>query len=163
MSDVFILVVEDEPEVRDAIARDLEPFTAVFRIEVAEDAADAREAMAELRSSGDEVAIVLADHLLPGEHGTDFLIALHQDPDTQPIRKVLITGQAGHEDTIRAINEASLNHYVTKPWDAERLQSVVSDELTEWVIENAESVLPFVSVLDGPRLMDTLRNRPWKH
>ena len=163
MSDVFILVVEDEPEVRDAIARDLEPFTAVFRIEVAEDAADAREAMAELRSSGNEVAIVLADHLLPGEHGTDFLIALHQDPDTQAIRKVLITGQAGHDDTIRAINEANLNHYITKPWDAERLQSVVSDELTEWVIENAESVLPYVSVLDGPRLMDTLRNRPWKH
>ena len=62
-----------------------------------------------------------------------------------------------------AINEASLNHYITKPWEADQLQSVVSDELTEWVIENAESVLPFVSVLDAPRLMETLRNRPWKH
>ncbi len=163
MSDVFILVVEDEPEVRDAISRDLEPFAAVFRIEVAEDAADAREAMADLRAAGNDVAIVLADHLLPGEHGTDFLIALHQDPETSSIRKVLITGQAGHDDTIRAINEANLNHYVSKPWEADELQSVVRDELTDWVIENAESVLPFVSVLDAPRLMDTLRNRPWKH
>jgi len=156
-------VVEDEPEVRDAIARDLEPFAAAFRIEVAEDAADAREAMADVRGRGDEVALVLADHLLPGEHGTDFLIALHQDPVTETIHKVLITGQAGHEDTIRAINEAKLNHYVSKPWNAEELRAVVSDELTDWVIEHAESVLPYVSVLDGPRLMDTLRNRPWKH
>jgi two-component system chemotaxis response regulator CheY len=163
MSDVFILVVEDEPEVRDAIARDLEPFAAAFRIEVAEDAADAREAMADVRGRGDEVALVLADHLLPGEHGTDFLIALHQDPETETIHKVLITGQAGHEDTIRAINEAKLNHYISKPWNADELQAVVSDELTDWVIEHAESVLPYVSVLDGPRLMDTLRNRPWKH
>lgn len=163
MSDVFILVVEDEPEVRDAIARDLEPFAAVFRIEVAEDADDAREAMAEARERGDEIALVLADHLLPGEHGTDFLIALHRDADTSSIRKVLITGQAGHDDTIRAINEAKLNHYIAKPWNAEELQAVVSDELTDWVIENAESVLPYVSVLDGPRLMETLRNRPWKH
>jgi two-component system chemotaxis response regulator CheY len=163
MSDVFILVVEDEPEVRDAIARDLEPFATAFRVEVAEDAADAREAMADVASRGDEVALVLADHLLPGEHGTDFLIALHRDEATSSIRKVLITGQAGHDDTIRAINEAKLNHYVTKPWDAEQLQAVVRDELTDWVIEHAESVLPYVSVLDGPRLMETLRNRPWKH
>lgn len=163
MSDVFILVVEDEPEVRDAIARDLQPFATVFRIEVAEDAVDAREAMADADERGDQIALVLADHLMPGELGTDFLVALHRDPATKPIHKVLITGQAGHQDTIRAINEADLNHYVAKPWDPVELQAVVRDELTDWVIANAEDVLPFVSVLDGPRLMETLRNRPWKH
>ncbi len=163
MSDLFILVVEDEPEVRDAIARDIEPFTPTFGVEVAEDAEDARAAMEDVAARGAQVALVLADHLLPGERGTDFLIALHDDPATQPIRKVLITGQAGHEDTIRAINRANLNHYIAKPWDPADLQDVVRDELTDWVIDHAEDVLPYVAVLDGPRLMDTLRNRPWKH
>ena len=163
MSDVFILIVADEPEVRDAISRDVEAFTPVFRVEVAEDAADARAAMEECAARGDRVALVLADHLLPGEHGTDFLIALHRDEATRSIRKVLITGQAGHDDTIRAINEADLNHYIAKPWDPEDLRSVVRDELTGWVIEHEESVLPYVAVLDGPRLMETLRDRPWRH
>ena len=163
MSDVFILVVEDEPEVRDAIARDLEVFTPVFRIEVAEDAEDARAVMAECEARGDQVALVLADHLLPGERGTDFLIALQQDPATQSVRKVLITGQAGHQDTIRAINEADLNHYIAKPWDVEDMRLVVRDVLTTWVIDQEPDVLPYVAVLDGPRLMEALRNRPWKH
>ena len=161
MSDVFILVVEDEPEVRDAIARDLEAFVPTFRIEVTEDAEDARVVLEECAERGDRVALVLADHLLPGERGTDLLIALHRDPATEPIRKVLITGQAGHQDTIRAINEAKLNHYVAKPWDGEALRTIVRDELTAWVIDEAPDVLPFVSVLDGPRLMEALRNRPW--
>ena len=163
MSDVFILVVEDEPEVRDAIARDLEAFMPTFRIEVTEDAEDARAVLGECAERGDRVALVLADHLLPGERGTDLLIALHRDPATESIRKVLITGQAGHQDTIRAINEAKLNHYIPKPWDGDELRTIVRDELTTWVIDEAPDVLPFVSVLDGPRLMEALRDRPWKH
>jgi two-component system chemotaxis response regulator CheY len=163
VSDVFILIVEDEPEVRNAIERDVEVFTPGFRIEVAEDAADARSAMADCAARGDRVALVLADHLLPGEQGTDFLIALHRDPATRSIHKVLITGQAGHEDTIRAINEADLNHYIAKPWQPDELQRVVRDELTDWVIANEEDVLPYMAVLDGPRLMETIRDRPWRH
>jgi two-component system chemotaxis response regulator CheY len=163
VSDVFILIVEDEREVRDAIERDIEVFTPAFRIEVAEDAADARSAMEDCAGRGDRVALVLADHLLPGEQGTDFLIALHQDPETRSVRKVLITGQAGHEDTIRAINEADLDHYIAKPWQPDELQRVVRNELTDWVIANEEDVLAYVAVLDGPRLMETIRDRPWRH
>ena len=160
MSDRFILIVEDERAVRDAIARDIRMFTPAFRTEVTEDAADARAVLAEIAGRGDEVALVLCDHLLPGERGTDCLIALEQDPDTRPMRKVLITGQAGHDDTIRAINEARLDHYIAKPWDPAELQQVVSDELTEWVLANADDVLPYVAILDGARLMERLRTRP---
>lgn len=159
MSDVFILVVEDEPAVRDAIARDLAPFTPAFRIEVTEDASDARAVLEEIAADGHRVGLVLCDHLLPGERGTDFLIALHGDPATHPIRKVLITGQAGHEDTIRAINEADLDHYIAKPWQPEELQRVVRNELTGWVIDHADDLLPYVAALDGPRLMEAIARR----
>lgn len=161
MSRITILVVEDEPEVRQAIGRDLDPFAETFRIEFAEDAEDARQAMAECDASGDRVGLVLADHLLPGERGTDFLIALNSDAATAPIRKVLITGQAGHEDTIRAINEADLRHYIAKPWEPVDLQAVVREQLTEWVLERERDLLPFVAVLDGPRLLEAMRTRTW--
>ena len=161
MTDIAIVVVEDEPEVRQAIVRDLLPFRAAFRIEVAEDVDDARSAIEESVARGGRVALVLADHLMPGQRGTDFLIDLNNAPGGSAIRKVLITGQAGHEDTIRAINEADLDHYIAKPWDPKDLQAVVRDQLTEWVVAEVDDVLPYVAVLDGPRLLGEIKSNTW--
>ena len=159
MSRIAILIIEDEPEVREAIARDLGSFAASFRIELAEDVDDARTVMAELTAGGDRVGLALCDHLLPGERGVDYLVELNGDPATRPVRKVLITGQAGLEDTVRAVNEADLDHYIAKPWTVENLHDVVREQLTTYVIENEEDLLPFVSVLDGPRLMNAVAGR----
>jgi two-component system chemotaxis response regulator CheY len=159
MNRIAILVIEDEPEVREAVARDLESFADHFQIELAEDVEDARTVMTELRSSGDRVGLALCDHLLPGERGVDYLIELNQASGTRAIRKVLITGQAGLEDTVRAVNEADLDHYIAKPWTVENLHAVVIDQLTDYVIENEDDLLPFVSVLDGARLMAAIADR----
>jgi two-component system chemotaxis response regulator CheY len=156
MSRLVILCIEDEDEVRDAVVRDLEAFEPAFLVEMAEDADDARQVVRELVEAGDEIALVIADHRLPGMQGTDFLIELHGQPNTAAARKVLLTGQAGHEDTIRAINQADLDHYISKPWTEEELHSVVREQLTEYVLRNVEDVLPFVAILDGPRLLQRL-------
>ena len=156
MSRLVILCIEDEDEVRDAVARDLEAFEPTFLVEVAEDADDARQVVEEIEAADDEIALVIADHRLPGMQGTDFLIELHGADTTGKARKVLLTGQAGHEDTIRAINEASLDHYISKPWTEEDLHSVVREQLTEYVLENVQDVLPYVAILDGPRLLERL-------
>lgn len=154
MSNLVILCVEDEVEVRNVLVRDIEPFGSVFRIEEAEDAADAREAVAQCLEAGEQLALVLCDHMLPGESGVDFLVALNAEADTQPARKVLVTGQAGLEDTVRAVNKAGLDYYVAKPWSRDDLQRLVRDELTTYVIEHVDDVLPFVSILDGARLLE---------
>jgi two-component system chemotaxis response regulator CheY len=154
MSRLVILCIEDEDEVRDAVVRDLEVFEPTFLVEMAEDADDARQVVSDVASSGDEIALVIADHRLPGMQGTDFLIELHAEPPTAKARKVLLTGQAGHEDTIRAINQADLDHYVSKPWTPEELHAVVREQLTEYVLENVEDVLPYVAMLDGARLLE---------
>lgn len=159
MSSLVILVVEDEPGVRDAVVRDLESFEPLFRIEPAEDATDARAAMEECFADGGRVALIVADHLLPGQHGTDFLIEVNGTDDGRSIKKVLLTGQAGHEDTIRAINEAGLDHYVSKPWSGADLIAVVSKQLTDYVLEEVDDLLPFVSVLDAPRLLEAIAQR----
>lgn len=154
MSRLVILCIEDEDEVRDAVVRDLEVFEPTFLVEMAEDADDARAVLNEVEAMGDEIALVIADHRLPGMQGTDFLIELHGDPQTARARKVLLTGQAGHEDTIKAINQADLDHYISKPWTEEELHSVVREQLTEYALRNVEDVLPFVAILDGPRLLE---------
>ncbi len=156
MSRLVILCIEDEDEVRDAVVRDLESFEPTFLVEMAEDADDARQVVGEIADAGDEIGLVIADHRLPGMQGTDFLIELHSDPPTASARKVLLTGQAGHEDTIRAINQADLDHYISKPWTEEELHSVVREQLTEYVLRNVEDVLPYVAMLDGPRLLERL-------
>lgn len=156
MNRLVILCIEDEEEVRDAVVRDLEEFEPTFMIEIAEDADDARHVVEEIVAAGDSIALVIADHRLPGTQGTDYLIELHQNPSTASARKVLLTGQAGHEDTIRAINEADLHHYISKPWTREELHSVVREQLTEYVLRQDKDVLPFIAVLDAPRLLSKL-------
>lgn len=154
-----VLVLEDEPEVRDAIVRDLGPLAGAIRVEAAEDVPDAHEVLAELQRDGDPLAVVLADHRLPGVTGVDFLVELCRDPDHGRSRKVLVTGQADQQDTIRAVNEAGLDHYVTKPWDADDLRGLVRDELTTYVLEQEVDPLPFLAVLDAGRAMPALRGR----
>ncbi len=154
MSELVIVVVEDEPEVRAAIVRDLAPLADGVRIDEADTVDDARRAMDEADEAGDHVGLILADHRLPGESGVDLLVSINADPERRTIRTVLITGQAGHHDTIRAINEAGLDWYFTKPWDPDELVSVVTQQLTTYVIEAGLDLLQFVRTLDGPRLLE---------
>lgn len=157
---LWILVVEDEPEVRDALVRDLEPFTATIRVDAASDVDDAWAAIEEADDAGDLLALVLADHRLPGRTGVDLLVDLDADPHHAGARKVLVTGQAGLDDTVRAVNDAGLDHYIAKPWRAGELREVVREQLTDFVLDEVDDVLPFVSVLDGARLMGAIGSRP---
>jgi two-component system chemotaxis response regulator CheY len=159
METIGILVVEDEPEVRDALVRDLAPFADIFRIETAEDVNDARDVVAELKEEKVKLGLVLCDHVLPGTHGVDFLVELHDAPATAATRKVLITGQAGLGDTVKAINKADLHHYIAKPWLVEDLHNVVKTQLTEYALAESENLLPYVGLLDGPRLLDAVSRR----
>lgn len=152
-----ILILEDEPEVRDALERDLAPIAGDVRIEVADTVADAWDVVSEVDEDGDILALVLADHRLPGKTGVDFLVEMNDDERTALTRKVLVTGQADQDDTIRALNQAKLDHYFSKPWDVEKLLGVVRDQLTDYVLDLDIDPLPYLRVLDGVRVMEALR------
>lgn len=159
MNELVLLVVEDEPEVLAAVVADLRAAFSVVRVEEASDAEDAEAALREAIEGGDRVGLVVADHRLPGRSGVDLLVGLHADPTTRPIRTVLLTGQAGHADTIRAINEADLDHYLAKPWDPAELVAVCREQLTEFVIRQGLDPLTFMRELDGVRLADAYARR----
>lgn len=154
-----VLVLEDEPAVRQALVRDLAPFADVVRVEVAEDVPDAWQVIDEVDHDGDRLALVLADHRLPGTTGVDLLVALGDDPRTVDARKVLVTGQADQQDTIRAINQAGLDRFIAKPWDPEELREVVRDQLTEHVLDGRLDPLPHLRALDATRVMAIIRDR----
>src|SRR5213083_1771649 len=70
-----ILAVDDEPAVLAAVARDLRrEFGERFRILRAGSGAEALELLRELRTRGDQVALLIADQRMPGMAGTDYLV-----------------------------------------------------------------------------------------
>lgn len=160
MNQISILSLDDEPEVRQAITRDLEPFSKLFRIEVAEDVEDARDVIHSIDEDGDFLGLILCDHRLPGTSGVEFLIQLEAEENHKGVRKVLVTGQADQQDTIRAINTGGLDHYISKPWQADALQSIVREQLTGYILDNDIDPIPFLSVLDDPRLFEQIARGP---
>ena len=141
-----ILSLEDEADVRAAIERDLDQFWDTIRLEAADNVEDAWAVVEEIDEDGDELALVLSDHRLPGESGVDFLVALMADSRFASARTVLVTGQADQDDTIRAVNEAGLDYYIAKPWDPSKLREVVRDQLTEYVLASEVDPLPYLPV-----------------
>ncbi|HEX2971680.1 MAG TPA: response regulator [Tepidisphaeraceae bacterium] len=159
MAKIIILCVDDQREVLDALERDLGAFVPLFAVEAAESVEEARRVVQDAVAKGNSIGLVLADHLMPGETGVDFLVELNRQPATVATRKVLITAHAGLEDTVKAVNEADLHHYIAKPWKREELHAVVRKQLTDYVVHNVEDVLPYMKVLDGVRLMQVARTR----
>ena len=157
MAKIVILCVDDQREVLDSIERDLQPFAEAFRIEAAESAEEASVIVGEVLRKGDRLGLVLADHLMPGTTGVDLLVAMAEQPSTRAARKVLVTAHAGLEDTVKAVNEADLDHYIAKPWTQEQLHDVVRKQLTDFVLEQEVDVLPYMKILDKTRLLNAMR------
>ncbi|MAO65735.1 MAG: hypothetical protein CL666_12130 [Balneola sp.] len=154
---IYILIVEDELEVMDALVKDLEKFETFFPVETANDATEAEEVIDYILDHDHKIGLILCDHVLPGKNGVDLLIELQQNPKTAISKKVLVTGQAGHEDTIMAINKADLDHYIAKPWTEDELEKVVRDELTDYVLSNEDNLLYYMQVLDAEKISDAMR------
>ncbi len=156
---LVVLVLEDEPDVRAALERDLEGLARIVRVEPAQDVEDAREVMAQVAADGDELALVLADHRLPGTSGVDFLVELSAARETADVGTVLVTGQADQQDTIRAVNQGGLDYYIAKPWDPTELDRVVRRLLTDFVELVGLDPLPHLAALDQVRAMELVRAR----
>ncbi|MBA3393019.1 MAG: diguanylate cyclase [Deltaproteobacteria bacterium] len=94
----------------------------------------------ELTREGEAIALVIADQIMPGMKGVELLeIADRRMPATT---KILLTGQAGLDAVIDAINRAHLNHYIPKPWDETALLLAVENLLRQYrlVHENQQLI-----------------------
>jgi thioredoxin reductase (NADPH) len=128
-----ILVVDDEPAVLAAVARDLRRgFGERYRIVRAGSGEEGLEALRELVRRSEQVALLVADQRMPGLSGTDYLV--HAREIVPGAKRVLLTAYADTEAAIQAINEVSLDYYLLKPWDPpeENLIPIVEDLLGAW-------------------------------
>ena len=111
-----ILVVEDDPDLREALAALVSADGATVR--TAENVANARELL-----SRDPFDAALVDLTLPDGSGLDLL----RDPDAlgQP-EYVVVTGDATAETAVQALRRGALD-YLTKPIDRSRLRSTLEN------------------------------------
>ncbi|MCS6790513.1 MAG: hybrid sensor histidine kinase/response regulator [Bacteroidia bacterium] len=120
-----VLIVDDEPAVVEALIAQLMPIGAWL-----EGAYNAEEALKLLEA---QPSVIIADYLMPGMRGDDFLIQAHRIlPDA---RLILLTGQAGAENVGKVINHARLFRYIAKPWEPEDLRITVQQALQSYETE----------------------------
>src|SRR4030095_9104033 len=98
-----------------------------FRIVRAASGSDALDALRELRIAEEEVALILADHRMPGMTGVEFL---EQSLQLYPsAKRGLLPAYADSEAAIHAINMVGLDYYLLKPWSPpeQKLYPVLED------------------------------------
>ncbi len=129
----IIFTLDDDPEVLQAIQRDLRrEFGRDYRIMRADTGAEALDALQQLKLRNDEVALFLVDQRMPEMSGVEFLgEARLIYPNA---KKSLLTAYADTNAAIEAINNINLDYYLMKPWDPpeENLFPVMHDLLDQW-------------------------------
>ncbi len=128
-----LLVVDDDPDVLRAIARDLRRhYGQDYRVLRAASGDEALAALDELAERGEHVALLLSDQRMPHMDGVAFLTeAMRRVPRS---KRALLTAYADTEAAISAINQSQVDYYLLKPWDPpeERLYPVLDDLLGDW-------------------------------
>ena len=112
-----VLLVDDERPLLDVFTAALSPH---FEITTA---TTAREA--DLILHKHRFKVVVADHLMPGGNGMNFLTRAREEfPHMQ---RILVTGYMKPEMLLRSVNEAALFRYLLKPVAIAELIKVVQD------------------------------------
>lgn len=148
MEKIIIICVDDQQDVLLSVSRDLAPFASWVQIEECESADEALSLIDDLEAKGKPIGLIVSDHIMPGMSGVEFLTLLTSRPDLKHVKKVLITGQATHTDTINAINQAKIDGYVEKPWDPEKLRVLCHRLLTEYLFDAGKDMDDYMKVAE---------------
>jgi len=164
MSKPVILCIDDQREVLAALTKDLEPFAERFDLIDAESAEDAGGVLEELLARGTPIALIISDHVMPGTHGVDLLASLRGRDELRHTGRLLLTGLATHEDTIRAINQAAIDRYIAKPWKPDELHRNVSELLTHFILANyPDDYQRFLPVLSQDVMLQIMQQGAGPH
>jgi two-component system phosphate regulon response regulator PhoB len=137
-----ILVVEDEPQVQELLAVNLEH--AGHRVMRA---ASAEEAEAAIRDELPDVLIL--DWMLPGESGVALARRLRAQERTQSLPILLLTARAMEADKISGL-EAGADDYLTKPFSPKELQARIKAVLRRRAPQLADDVVEIAGLRLDP-------------
>ena len=109
----FILVVEDEVDIRELLKFTLQ--RAGFNVQVS---ADAEQALQVLQGPLPSLAVI--DWMLPGISGLELARRIRQDNVTNELPIVLLTARTDEEDKLRGFGSGA-DDYLTKPFSTREL------------------------------------------
>ena len=140
-----VLFVDDEPNILRAIKRAL--FTMDINLVLAESGAKALEIMEK-----QYVHVVISDMKMPQMSGAELLeqVAINY-PETF---RVVLTGYADIESTIKAVNQGKIHRYLQKPWDNQELIAVVEEGLERVKLKTENERLQKLTRLQNRKLKD---------
>ncbi|MEG5160617.1 PAS domain S-box protein, partial [Microcoleus sp. AT3-A2] len=131
MTQQVIICVDDEKTILSSLKAELQEAVGKdYIIEIAEGGEEALELIEELLEDGDEIPLLISDHIMPEMKGDELLKQAHLIlPKTI---KIMLTGQADLGAIAHAINSANLYRYITKPWQSEDLKLTVKEALNSY-------------------------------
>ena len=143
--DIFILIVEDEKDIRELLKNILELH---YTIEEAEDGKDALE-----KISQNTPDIIISDILMPRINGTELLKILKENKVTAHIPVINITAKTSLDDKINAYEQGA-DLYITKPFHPRHVLATIDNILKKQNLlkEYFSSSLSTMTVKDGIEL-----------
>jgi class 3 adenylate cyclase/CheY-like chemotaxis protein len=124
-----ILIVDDEVSNLNALERAFRDDYNVFSV------TNGKDALAIMEEK--DMALIIADHRMPGMTGVEFLEKASQEyPDTT---RILLTAYTDEKLLMDAINMGHVHSYITKPWELDEIRSIVAEHLDDALrVQNAE-------------------------
>lgn len=119
-----VLIVDDEPDLRDSIQQFLQDTVRGIRVLTA---ANGRAGLATLETEA--VDVILSDFKMPEMDGLEFLLAARSRAPRAA--RVLMTAFPDTELAIRAVNEGGVESFFTKPFLPAKVIEVVKSLLAD--------------------------------
>jgi len=116
---VSILIVDDDTQFSGYLAELIPSFDSRITVEVANDGFDAGKLVHIFKPD-----MILLDLMMPTLDGFETCRSIKEDPETENIRIIGMTGY-GSEENIKRIKELGAETCLTKPMDEEKLEHYV--------------------------------------
>ncbi len=158
MEKLYIICIDDQRDVLLSVARDLRVFSDWTIVEECESADEAMEVLDELETTGKPLALLVCDHIMPGTLGVDFLTKVEESHHFKYVKKILMTGQATHADTINAINFAKIDSYIEKPWNTDKLREICRSLLPEYIFDAGMDIMEYRKYADPKVMLERMKN-----
>jgi len=131
LSNKSILIVDDQPEILNALERLLKDKYKIFRSD------SGKNALEILKKN--PIPVIISDQRMPEMTGVEFLEkSIKIRPDAI---KLLITAYADINASISAVNKGNIFHYISKPWEDDELLLIVQRAFERYqLIEENQSL-----------------------
>lgn len=128
-TDVRVMLVDDEPNLLNALVRQLRGTMPV------ETYTRPKDALARI-ATPKPCAVVVSDMRMPEMNGVEFLTAVQQaSPDTV---RIMLTGNADRDTVTQAVNQSNIFRFLMKPCVPQDLAKAISDGIAQYKLITAE-------------------------